>query len=436
MKPAQIRVFDGLRITTDHVNHLQGALASGFEDLRQILGLGHAQTGLDVAVADDGTVTIQPGVAFDFEKNRLACDDPLNLKVSFAQLDQAKYICLKYEQVEDGAVEGHPTMIWDSCSGLVRDVLPDPKENLVTLVRVVKTADGKLQVRPPVDPPENIQPEFAPFVEVPVGPASPGQNDGSSPPAAANQPGTVSPGPDVSPPVAPTSTVQPDATTTAPTEPFPATPPAGILRFRQGVAQLVSDASSGSYLQSVFAPALRKKMGADPIDLSFPLAQAELAPDIAVSSFATQCVLYGDLTFPAAQDVPQTDYHFDCIASGEATTIDGGLLQFAACNLHMHPVPAKTGALWSASDMTGRGTAEFAFLKWSSAPDVARPPLPPDVLAGLGFLVQLIPAASKFQISVKLLWNGKISEQSLKTLETQNVGFTWQILFGWKALGF
>ncbi len=23
-----------------------------------------------------------------------------------------KFICLKYEQVEDGAVEGHPTMIW------------------------------------------------------------------------------------------------------------------------------------------------------------------------------------------------------------------------------------------------------------------------------------------------------------------------------------
>jgi hypothetical protein len=427
MKPAQIRVFDGLRITTDHVNHLQGALASGLDDLRQIVGLGHAQTGLDVAVADDGTVTIQPGVAFDFEKNRLACDDPLNLKIAFADQDQSKYICLKYEQVEDGAVEGHPTLIWDSCSALVRDVLPDRKENLVTLVKVVKAADGKLKVHQPMDPPEATQPE-QPFVEVPVNPATPsaGPDDGSSPLAVGG----------VSAPAAPTSGGLPDDASLPPTEPSPVSSPAATLQFRQGVAQLLSDPSSGSYLQSVLAPALRKKLGADPIDLSFPLAQAELAPDIVVSSFATHCLLSGDMTFPATRDVPQADYHFECIASGEATATDKGLLQFAACTLHMHPVAAQTGALWSASDMTGRGAAEFAFIKWTSAPEAARPPLPPDVLAGLSLLVQLMPTPPEFQISVKLLWNGQISEQSLKSLETQNVGFPWQILFGWKALGF
>ena len=40
MQPAQIRVFDGLRLTTEHLNHLQAALRSGVQDLREILGLG------------------------------------------------------------------------------------------------------------------------------------------------------------------------------------------------------------------------------------------------------------------------------------------------------------------------------------------------------------------------------------------------------------
>jgi hypothetical protein len=185
----------------------------------------------------------------------------------------------------------------------------------------------------------------------------------------------------------------------------------------------------------VLAPALRKKMRSDPIDLSFALAQAGVTPDIAVTGFSTQCVLSGDLTFPAAADGSTPHHHFECIASGEATAAAGALVQFGACALHMHPVPAASGALWSASDLTGRGVAQFAFGKWSGASDAALPPLAPDVIAGLVLLVQLVPAAAGFELSLKLLWNGTVSEESLKGLETQDIGFAWQILFGWKAVG-
>jgi hypothetical protein len=425
MKPAQIRVFDGLRITTDHVNHLQGALASGFLDFREILGLGEAQKGLDISVQDDGSVMIAPGVAFDFHGNRLACDDPLPLKLTFAPEDKEKFICLKYELVEDGTVEGHPTMIWDSCSALVRDALPDEKENLVTLARVVKDANGKLCVRPPEESPV-IQVEAAPLMEVPVGPVAPesGATAGVSLPAP---PAPALPAPAVPPAVAPTPAT-PAAT------PAPAAPVAA-LRFRQGVMQLSSDAGAASYIRSVLAPALRKKMGTAGIDLSFSLAQAEIAPDIAVSAFSTQCVLSGDLSFPAVQPAPQTRHHFECVANGEVTAATGGLAQFAACTLLMHPVPAQSGGTWSASDLTGRGAAQFSFDKWAGAPDGARPPWPADVLAGLVLLVQLVPAAPTFQLSLKLLWNGTISEESLQGLETQDIGFAWQVLFGWKAVG-
>jgi hypothetical protein len=175
-------------------------------------------------------------------------------------------------------------------------------------------------------------------------------------------------------------------------------------------------------------------MGTGAIDLAFTLAQAELVPDILVSAFSTQCVLSGELTFPALQQTPQTRHRFECIANGEATTAPEGLLQFAACTVLMHPEPAQTGGMWSTSDLTGRGVAQFSFDKWRAAPETARPPWPADVLAGLVLLVQLAPAA-KFQLSVKLFWNGEISAESLQGLETQDIGLAWQVLFGWKAVG-
>jgi hypothetical protein len=441
MKPSQIRVFDGLRISTDHVNHLQGAFTSGLEDLRQILGLGKPQSGLEVNIQDDGSAVIQPGVAFDFQKNRLACDDPLNLKLTFAAEDKSKYVCLKYEQVEDGAVEGHPTMLWDSCSALVRDALPDPTENLVTLAEVVKDTEGKLHVRRPYECDRR-----RPATEVTA--VQPDSPVGSGPNAAA---------PDTTPTASPTAVIPAAGSTAADPgatggPPAPdsggasnapialdtstAASPAPQVLFRQGVAQLMSDPAAGSYLRSVLAPALRKKLGADPIELSFSLAQIDLTPDLHVSGFATQCILSGDLIFPASGDTPQLQHHFECVGNGEATVGAGSLAQFAACVANMHPVPATAGTSWSGAELTVRGVDEFAFARWSGAPDGARPPFPQDVLAGLQLLVQLAPAAQGFQLSVKLLWSGTIQEQSLQGLETQDIGFTWQALFGWKALGY
>ena len=76
MRPGQIRVFDGLRLTTEHLTHLQDALRSGVEDIREILGLGVVYRGFEVAAASETAITVQPGLAFDFQKNRLVADEP------------------------------------------------------------------------------------------------------------------------------------------------------------------------------------------------------------------------------------------------------------------------------------------------------------------------------------------------------------------------
>lgn len=150
MKPSRIRVFDGLRITTDHINHVQTAFASGIEDLRQIAGLGRVQSGLTVTV-DGGQVKIAPGLAFDQQRNRLVFDEPQSIPLEFAASEQTKYVCAKYETVEDGQVEGQATLLFDSCSVHVQTDLPKPQDNLVVLAKLANAQTG-IMVEAPDQP--------------------------------------------------------------------------------------------------------------------------------------------------------------------------------------------------------------------------------------------------------------------------------------------
>jgi hypothetical protein len=433
MKPSQIRVFDGLRISTDHVNHLQDAVASGFEDFRLILGLGRAQTGLAVTVVDDGTVTIQPGVAFDQQKNRVACDDPLTLKVTFGAQDTMKFVCLKYVQIDDSAVEGHPTMIWDSCSALVRDTYPDPTENLVTLAKITRSEDGKMHVCAPHE--RNACPCGRDWAGS-LAPASPAAAVvGSIPAPVVTSDVVPADALPADPPPEPAPVVEAAGGNASPAAPAALPVAPNPVQSRQGVIQLASDSSAASYLRLVVAPALRAKFGSDAIDLSFSLGQIELTPDISATSFTTHSVLSGGLLFPAVDTSPQTQFAFDCVSQGEATASESGLAQFAASSFTVRPVPAPPGTVWPAAALTGRGLLEFPFANWAAAPDGSRPPLSNDVLAGLALVARLTPKAQGFVFDLGLLWNGKVSDDSLKVLETLDIQLTWQINFGWKAVG-
>jgi hypothetical protein len=435
MRPAQIRVFDGLRLTTDHVNHLQGALSSGFEDLREILGLGRPQSGLGVSIAADGTATIQTGTAFDQQKNRVACDAPLTVKVTFADKETCKFVCLKYEQVEGTAVEGHPTMIWDSCSALVRDQWPTPADNLVVVARIVKEADGTLHVHCPH---ERLEIHSGDAVMPPAAP----------PPDAAGSQDTlpVIPPPAIPAPSSDNSVTEqatppvPDVASgsgpaAAPAQPAPVAAP-GALQFRQDVLHLVSDSDTATFLRLVVAPALRQQAVSGSADLSFVLVQSEIAPGISAAALSTQVVLSGSLTFPppapadpAAAPAPSTIFGFECVATGEATSVSGGMVQFSSGFVHTQVTPPAASGTLTTSMFTVRGLAEFAFSRLSGAP------LGSDLLAGMALVAQVAPSAQGFVFTLKVLWSGTVSDASLKVLETGDIPFAWQVFLGWKAVG-
>lgn len=146
MKPGHIRVFDGLRITTEHMEHLQGSLHSALEDLRTILGLGRVYYGFEVEAEGDDAVVIHPGLAFDRQKNRIVLDEPKTLPVSFAPGEESRYVCVRYDQVEDGQVAGQYTLIWDTCAVELRPDEIDPDDDLIAVARLDRTDSGAFDV--------------------------------------------------------------------------------------------------------------------------------------------------------------------------------------------------------------------------------------------------------------------------------------------------
>lgn len=143
MKPGHIRVFDGLRITTDHLEHLQGSFLSAVQELRLAAGPGRVHQGFEVEATDDGHVRVLPGLAFDAAGNRIACEEPTVLEVAFAPGSPGeRYVCLRHQQVEDGVVEGQATIVWDGCSVELAEARPAPEDSLLPIAALTRREQG------------------------------------------------------------------------------------------------------------------------------------------------------------------------------------------------------------------------------------------------------------------------------------------------------
>src|ERR1700758_3780591 len=75
---ARSQFIDGLRVTSDHLEHLQDRLRDSVHDLRRVVGLGRVGWGLHAGL-NANTVNLQPGVAFAPGGVRLNIDSPVNL---------------------------------------------------------------------------------------------------------------------------------------------------------------------------------------------------------------------------------------------------------------------------------------------------------------------------------------------------------------------
>src|SRR5262245_61341571 len=75
---ARTQCIDVLRVTADHLQHLQDRLRDAVRDVRLTIGLRKVAWGLRVTAAD-GSVTVTPGVAFAASGVRLNLDTAANV---------------------------------------------------------------------------------------------------------------------------------------------------------------------------------------------------------------------------------------------------------------------------------------------------------------------------------------------------------------------
>lgn len=100
----------GMRVTADHLQHVQDRLQEAVRDLRQVVGFAHIAWGLRTAVAA-GKVVLTPGVAFTPGGVRLSIDSTVALDVPVAAGTYRLVLRAINHDVEVLRLDGHPTLV-------------------------------------------------------------------------------------------------------------------------------------------------------------------------------------------------------------------------------------------------------------------------------------------------------------------------------------
>ncbi len=459
MKPGHIRVFDGLRLTTEHLEHLQGALHSAVRDLRAIAGLGRVHSGFEV-VAEGAGVRILPGLGFDFAGNRLVSEEAKSVAVAFAPGEERKFVCLAYEAVEGGVVEGRPTLIFDSCAVSLRDAAPEPAANLVVLAELVRRPQEpgfEVEAGVPEEEEAATGAEGAPPSAEAAGEAAPGR---PVPPAAEGSPAAEAPAgaqppegtppegtpPEGTPPEGTTAEEIPPEETPAEESTAPAAGAAAGPAVRQGVVRWAST-GDGVDLAATVSRVLELRdeaAGEGASELHFPLAEAVVPLGFRADHLSSQTVLAATLRWTAATgsaaSVPGggpepafEELAVDGTAGGEATFAGGRASQFAVSSLRARDrSPAGEEPLRWVSTVTEEGLAGLPVAELAT-PGVGGVG---DVLEHLELKVRVEPLPDTgLRLLSQLVWKGGADRGLADLAGGRKLRLRWKADVAWKAIG-
>lgn len=142
---ARTQFIDGLRVTADHLQHLQDRLRDSVLDVRRTLGLGRIAWGLR-ATLDGDAVRLTPGAAFTAGGDRLALDGEVSLAVPAAGGDATFEVVLTIEKSDREALRlaGLPTLLERRTRAVVREATGDPAAADELVVASVARSGGAL----------------------------------------------------------------------------------------------------------------------------------------------------------------------------------------------------------------------------------------------------------------------------------------------------
>lgn len=158
VREQQVRFSKGMRLSSAHLSHLQGAIHASILDIRRALGLGRVAWGLRVNV-QGSVVTISPGVAFDDFGSRLALHGNAGIQgqapeevAASLPLDILQtgpwYVVLLGRTLQTAPFQGSPTLldltVEPAC--LPEDSPFPAYDTLIFLATLTRGQDGIIQV--------------------------------------------------------------------------------------------------------------------------------------------------------------------------------------------------------------------------------------------------------------------------------------------------
>ncbi len=416
MRPSHIRVFDGLRVTTEHMNHLQGSFQSALQEIRQVLGVERVHYGFDVVNDGKGSLTVHPGVAFDRNQNRVVLDEPKTIVVTFIEGQTSQYVCARYVQSEDGNVEGHPTMIWDDCEIAILTDRPDEAEGMICLAKIEKGTDVN-----------------APFVIHDLRFGKEHHHDRHADTAKGDMKSSRE------------ETVGDKEVRTS----AEAKGTGPRISWNQGVAKCRPKNEGIADLQSLILEPLRARtQGGNPQSLENILVELGSfdVPSLSESD-SVQCesLLSIEIHFTTTNGTEPSpnrngaesthrDWRAQSNARGEITQSDGRLLQYGLSQMQCSasgngvaipwpPAKLDDGAIcvlpFSVFDRTGLSEEQRPFLNLFRYLDMR--------------VFALMGVEGGLKIVCHLNWQGGVTGEHLLLLEKASIGFKWEAMLGWKT---
>lgn len=442
MRPARIQVFDGLRIATEHLDHLQDGLHSSIEDLREAAGLGRIVRGLEVTVDGPGVV-VAPGLAFDRARNRVAVDEPQRIDVTFPIGQDTQYVCAKYERVEDHEVEGKPTMVWDSTSLLLQSTLPAPADVSIPLAKLVRSPDGaSFQLVAP-DAPESaaspVSTETTSASETTTATATATSMESSTTSdtatatstesSTATETGTVSTT-ETTPANEEVGTETESAPASEPPQPEPESPvtAAPAVRLRQGVVRLPSAGTQEGTMQALVTALRERLRGAPDGDVRVTLASGDVAVDFSPAGITCDTSLTADVR-------PTAGPGWRCTSTGrgEATLSSGSVLaQYSLSSGFTWPLEGSDAVEQRAPELAEDRLGSVALAPGASSGPAGERRA---ALERVTLAVRATPSQAGFGLACELVWSGDVVEDQVAALEGEAAGLSWSAQVGWKAVG-
>lgn len=126
---------DGMRVSAEHLDHLQAVALEGGFGAREAAGVGKVCFGLRVEAKGPTAVTVNPGLAFDQQGRSLPLDAPVDVTPNFGSGARV-FLVAVHSLRATGIDHGVPTLISDDTTIEVRTAAPPYQDDGVVFAQL------------------------------------------------------------------------------------------------------------------------------------------------------------------------------------------------------------------------------------------------------------------------------------------------------------